>query len=73
MSSNPGTIYWMDIFHIHIFYKICNVVEKTKINEKEAWVGPFKKRFFTDFYFASSGFDSVQKIYLDSPSSSLIV
>ena len=45
MGSNPSTIYWMDIFS-HIFVvKICNVcLKRLKINEKEAGVGPFKKR-----------------------------
>jgi len=41
VSSNHGTVYRMDIFHIHICCKICNVFEKTKINEKEAWVAHF--------------------------------
>ena len=44
VGSNPGTIYWMEIFS-HIFVvKICNVcLKRPKINEKEAGVGPFKK------------------------------
>ena len=44
MGSNPGTVYWMDIFS-HIFVvKICNVcLKRPKINEKEAGVEPFKK------------------------------
>ena len=29
MRSNPGTVYWTDIC-----CEICNVFEKTKINEK---------------------------------------
>ena len=37
--SNPGTF-----FHIRICSKIRNVLEKTKINEKEAVVGPFKTK-----------------------------
>ena len=48
MGSNPGTIYWMDIFS-HIFVvKICNVcLKRPKINKKEAEVGPFlKKKLF---------------------------
>ena len=42
MGSNPGTVYWMDIFS-HIFVvKICNVcLKRPKINKKEAGVGPF--------------------------------
>ena len=45
VSSNPCTIYWMDIFHITICCKNCNVcLKRTKINEKEAGVGPFFKR-----------------------------
>ena len=42
MGSNPGTVYWMDIFS-HIFVvKICNVcLKRPKINEIEAGVGPF--------------------------------
>ena len=39
VSSNPGTVYWMDIFS-HLFVaKLKRVFEKTKINEKEVWVG----------------------------------
>ena len=44
VSSNPGTISQMDFFHIGICCKFCNVFEKTKINEKEAVVGPFSKK-----------------------------
>ena len=44
VSSNPDTIYWMDIFYIHICCKICKVFEKTKINEKEAGVAHFCKK-----------------------------
>ena len=42
--SNPGTVYWMDIFS-HIFVvKISNIcLKRSIINEKEAGVGPFKK------------------------------
>ena len=45
MISNPGSVYWMDIFS-HIFVaKICNVsLKRPKINEKEAGVGPFLKK-----------------------------
>ena len=41
-SSNPGTIYWMDIFSYLFVVKIVMCVEKsTKINEKEARVAHF--------------------------------
>ena len=42
VGSNPGTVYWIDIFS-HIFVvKICNVcLKRPKINKKEAGVGPF--------------------------------
>ena len=30
VSWNAGTVYWMDIFHIHICCQICNVFEKDK-------------------------------------------
>ena len=45
MSSNPGTIYWIDIFSKLLVVKIVMCVcEKTKIIQKEAGVGrPFKK------------------------------
>ena len=35
----------MDIFHLQLGCKICNVFEKTKINEKEAGVGPILNSF----------------------------
>ena len=41
MSSNPGAGYWMDIFSHLFVVRIVTFVEKTKINEKEAGVGPF--------------------------------
>ena len=42
VSSNPGTIYWVDISS-HIFVvKIVMWFEKIKINEKEAGVDTFK-------------------------------
>ena len=44
MSSNPGAGYWMDIFS-HLFVVRIVTFEQTKINEKEAGVGPFKKKF----------------------------
>ena len=41
VGSNPGTIYWMDIFHIFVV-KICNAcLKRPKINEKEVRVDPF--------------------------------
>ena len=30
VSSNPGTIYWMDFYHIPICCKICNVCLKRR-------------------------------------------
>ena len=43
VGSNPGTVYWMDIFHIYLLQN-CNVcLKRPKINEKEAGVGPLKK------------------------------
>ena len=34
-------------FFTYIFYeKFVMCVKKTKINEKEAWIGPFVKQFF---------------------------
>ena len=38
VSSNPSTTYWMDNGYI-------NLLEKTKINEKEAVDGPFKRKY----------------------------
>ena len=34
-SLNPDTVYWMDIFHIPICCKICNVYLKRQKNVKE--------------------------------------
>ena len=44
MGSNPGTVYWMDIFSHIIVVKIVMMFnwKWPKINEKEAGVGPFK-------------------------------
>ena len=40
MSSNTGTVYWMDIFS-HLFgVKLLCSLENTKINEKDAGIGP---------------------------------
>ena len=39
VSSNPGTVNWMDIFS-YLFVVKC-VLEKMKINEKEVGVGLF--------------------------------
>ena len=46
VGSNPGTIYWMDIFFTFICCKNCNDVclKRPTINEKEAGVGPFFKK-----------------------------
>ena len=47
-SSNPSTVYWMDIFSHLFVLKFVMLFEKTKINEKEAGVSPFfKKRNMT--------------------------
>ena len=44
MGSNPGTVYWMDIFsHVFVLKIVLFVWKRPKINEKEAGVGPFKK------------------------------
>ena len=46
MSSNPGTVYWMDMtFFTLICCRNCNDVflKRPKINEKEAGVGTFLK------------------------------
>ena len=41
VGSNPGTIYWMDIF-THIFCKNCNDVclKRPKLNDKRGRVWP---------------------------------
>ena len=39
-GSNPGTVYWMDIFSHCI---VC--LKRLKINEKQIGIGPFKKAF----------------------------
>ena len=46
MGSNPGAVYWMDLtFFTFICCKNCNVcLKRTKINKKEAGVGPFFKK-----------------------------
>ena len=41
VSSNSGTRYWMDNFHISLLY---NLIEKTENKQKEAGVGTSKKR-----------------------------
>ena len=41
MSLNPSTVYWMDIFYIYLLYELQCLIEKTKINEKEAEDGHF--------------------------------
>ena len=47
MSSNSGTIYVLDgdLFTLLSVVKFVMMFEKTKINEKEAGVGPFKNVF----------------------------
>ena len=44
VSSNPSTEYWMDIFHIYLLEELYYLCEKTKINKKEAGIGPFLKK-----------------------------
>ena len=44
ISSNPGLVYWMDIFSHLFLVKIVMCFKKTKINEKEAGVGPIFKK-----------------------------
>ena len=50
VSSNPGAGYWMDIFHIHICCKICNVclTDENK-SKKEAGDGPKNHVIFTRY------------------------
>ena len=48
VSPNTGKVFWKDIFHKCICCKFCNVFEMTKINKKEAGVGPFFKVKFFD-------------------------
>ena len=38
VGSNPGEVYWVDIFHIDLLQKLYCLFEKT---EKEAGIGPF--------------------------------
>ena len=42
VSSNPSTVYWMDIFSHLFVVKIVMCVWKDESNEKEAGVGPLK-------------------------------
>ena len=43
MGSNPGIVYWMDIFSHLFVVKICNVCLKRPKNKQiEAGVGPLK-------------------------------
>ena len=44
MGSNPGAVCWMDLtfFHIVLLQKNIVCLERPKINEKEADIGPFK-------------------------------
>ena len=41
MSSNPSTVYCLDIFHINLLKKLSCLFKKTKINETEAEDVPF--------------------------------
>ena len=56
MRSNPGAVYWMDINFFQICLKIdfckkCIVcLKRSKINEKEAGVGPFLKKLENHLY-----------------------
>ena len=45
VGSNPGTVFWMDIFsHLFVVKIVMMFVwKRPKINEKEAGVGPFLK------------------------------
>ena len=46
MGSNPGAVYWMDIFsHLFVVKIVMFVRKRPKINEKEAGVGPIKKNY----------------------------
>ena len=40
VSSNPGTIYWMDIFFTFIYCKNCNVCLKDKNKLQSGWGWP---------------------------------
>ena len=55
IGSNPGNVYWMEIFS-HIFVvKICNVcLKRPKINKKEAGVGPFLEKKIRQWLWHSS-------------------
>ena len=44
--SNPGTMYWMDIFCIDLLQKLYCLFEKTKNKGKRGRVGPFLKESF---------------------------
>ena len=56
MSSSPGTVYLLDGHFSQLFVvKIVMCVEKTKINGKNAGVGPFFKKQILE----GSGFGSV--------------
>ena len=43
MGSNPRTVYWMEIFSQMFVVEMLFLIEKMKINEKEAGDGPFLK------------------------------
>ena len=48
VSLNPGTVYWMDIFHIDLLLNFYFQLKRLKINEKDAGVVPsFKSSYLT--------------------------
>ena len=49
VGSNPGTVYWMDIFHIYLLWNCVVCLKRPKINQKEAGVGPFLKKQLATF------------------------
>ena len=51
VGSNPGTVYWMDIFHIYLLWNCVVCLKRPKINQKEAGVGPFLKKQLATFQF----------------------
>ena len=45
VGSDPGAVYWMDIFHIHLFLKLYCLFEKTENKRKRGRGWPIKKTF----------------------------
>ena len=41
VGSNPGTVYWMDMFHIDLLKNCVVCLKRLKINEKEVGDGHF--------------------------------